>query len=146
MYNIVRSRNRFEENTYVITDIRTSYILNIIENIYNTPYLTARRLYKLAGSIAFTKFVLADIIQLKARYLYFAIEERIFWDSKLKEEPHQEMLYWKENLTRLIKREFVEYIANTFNLASDASDTGSGWFFQAREPLNVTKFSRDGKK
>ena len=78
MYNIVRSRNRFEENTYVITDIRTSYILNIIENIYNTPYLTARRFYKLAGSIVFTKFVLADIIQLKARYLYFAIEERIF--------------------------------------------------------------------
>ena len=94
----------------------------------STPYITGRKLSKLAGSLVSTKFVLGDILQLKTRYLYSAIEERISLDSKLNilefEEARREILQWKENLTFFTKTKFVEYKANTFNFASDASDTG----------------------
>ena len=73
----------FKENTYVTTDTRIESISHILANILSPSYTTARRLSKSAGSIVSTKFVLGDLIHLKTRYFFSAIEKRISWDTKL---------------------------------------------------------------
>ena len=140
----------FEENFYAITEKRINSMLKVIENILCSPLTTARKLSKLAGSIVSTKFVLGDIINLKTRYLYATIEERISWDSKINilehEETFREILFWKENLIRLNKRKFIEYKANNFNLASDASDTGLGVIFSCKRNIKCHKHFSDWER
>ena len=116
---------------------RIDPILWVVESILHSPIATARKLSKLTASILSTKFILGDIINLKTRYLYATIEERITWESKINilehEEAFREILYWKENLVGLNKRKCIEYRANSFNFPSDANDTGLGVVFSGKK-------------
>ena len=65
--------------TEKLSAIKSSIVL-LIEKL---PYTIARELGKTCGKLISTKFVLRDIVQLKTRNLYKAIENQPLWDSRV---------------------------------------------------------------
>ena len=60
---------------------------------------------KLCGKIISTKFVLRNIVQLKARNLHKIILAELTWDSRIQlhenDKAIQEITFWRNNLIRL---------------------------------------------
>ena len=56
-----------------ISHTRIESILNTLNNLTSTPYVTARKVAQIIGEIISTVFVLGKIVRLKTRYLYKSI-------------------------------------------------------------------------
>ena len=52
-----------------ISNTRIELILNKLNNLTSTPYVTARKVAQVIGKIISTIFVLGNIVKLKTRYL-----------------------------------------------------------------------------
>ena len=114
-----------------------------MEYITNNPYLSARTLAKLAGKIISTKFVLRDITQLKARFIYQCIESRLFWDKKLNINNYnkiaQEILFWKFNIKKLNNKSLYKHEIPHLFIYSDASSTGLASVYKENGKLHTCK-------
>ena len=64
-----------------ISNTRIESILNALNNLTNTPYVTAKIVAQIIGKIISTIFVLGNIVRLKTRYLYKSILAQMSWDS-----------------------------------------------------------------
>ena len=119
-----------EENTYKITSERVLSLLSSINFILKTPYTTARQLSRIAGKIVSTKFVLGNIIRLKTRFIYKVIDNQNSWDSHLNilnyPEAHKDILFWRDNINDLNKRNIIENTFSSITIFSNASSTGIG--------------------
>ena len=125
----------FTNKTYKISDRRICSIVSSLENIFSSPTrVSARQLARLAGKIISTKFVLGNIVRLKTRKLYKAIENRVSWDKKFSLcnniELIDDLLFWKLNIVNLNKRMIVKYSIPFLKIYSDASSTGIGAIFE----------------
>ena len=119
----------FENKTYSITEQRIDSLLDSINSILKSPsFVSARKLACVAGKIISTKFVFGNIVRLKTRFLYKAIESRISWDKKFSlvsfGEVVNEILFWKLNTKNLNKRPIIKYEIPELKIYSDASGTG----------------------
>lgn len=72
------------QNTYKINPERISSIILTAEFLLKSPYTAAGSLSRLTGKIVSTKYVLSNIVRLKTRSLYNAIDDQLSWDSRLK--------------------------------------------------------------
>ena len=102
--------------------MRTIYC--IIEGL---PYSRPREVARLCGKLASTKFVLGNIVQLKARRLHRLISSGNSWDSRISFEDHPEALdelfFWRNKFKCYNYRFVGKYIAPLRGY-SDASSTG----------------------
>ena len=77
-----------------------------------------------------TKFVLRNIIRLKTRSIYKVIDNQNSWDSHLNilnyPEAHKDILFWRDNINDLNKRNIIENTFSSITSFSDASSTGIG--------------------
>ena len=93
----------FQTKTYSISSKRIQSIFSSLENIFSSPYVTARKLACFTGKIISTKFVFGSIVRLKTRSLYRVIESRISWDKPFNLAYYhlaiEELLFWKANIT-----------------------------------------------
>ena len=64
-----------------ISNTRTESILNTLNNLTSTPYVTARKVAQKIGKIISTIFALGKIVRSKTRYLYKSILAQMSWDS-----------------------------------------------------------------
>ena len=114
------------KNTYYISEKRVQSLLASCENLLSSYYTTARKLSWLAGKVASTKFVLSNIERLKTRFLYRAIDCQLSWDPRIKildhPEAHKEIVFWKNNIVRLNKRNVSTMGRENCFIFSDASN------------------------
>ena len=77
-----------------------------------------------------TKFVLSNIVRLKTRFLYRAIDCQLSWDSLIKildyPEALKEIVFWKYNIVRLNKRNVSTMGRVNYFIFSDASYNALG--------------------
>ena len=96
--------------------------------IQNLPYSTARMLARLCGKLISMKFVTGDIVPLKTRNLYFVVETRLSWDSRINLKTFsgalKELFFWKDNLNLYISKDLLTYNVPKLIVVSDASETG----------------------
>ena len=96
--------------------------------IQNLPYSTARMLARLCGKLISMKFVTGDIVRLKTRNLYFVVETRLSWDSRINLKTFsgalKELFFWKDNLNLYISKDLLTYNVPKLIVVSDASETG----------------------
>ena len=89
--------------TNCITNCKNS-IVPLIEKLL---YTTARDLGKAWGKLISIKFGLGDTVQLKTKNLYKVIENQLLRDSRMNwtnyEKAIKELIFWKDNITFLIK-------------------------------------------
>ena len=89
--------------TNCITNCKNS-IVPLIEKLLHT---TARDLGKAWGKLISIKFGLGDTVQLKTKNLYKVIENQLLRDSRMNwtnyEKAIKELIFWKDNITFLIK-------------------------------------------
>ena len=114
-----------------VADKRVTSLMRSIHNITaGLPYTSARQLSRLTGKIISTKWVVGDITHLKTRHLYSMIESRIAWDKRMSvnhyREVISELVFWKNNFTRLNVKHIRPYCIPDLVVASDASATGLG--------------------
>ena len=83
---------------------------------------------KLIGKLISIKFIIGNIVQLKARALYKVIEKRLSWDKKINignyNDMVEEILFWKFNIRNLNNKAFREYKITSLFVYSDASNNG----------------------
>ena len=91
-----------KNEVYTIPEERIVSTFKVLHFIINSlPYTTARTLAKLCGKLISLKFVMGDIVRLKTRNLYYAIESRLSWDSRVvlsESKAISELFFWEENL------------------------------------------------
>ena len=63
-----------------ISNTKIESILNTLNNLTNTPYVTARKVTQMISKIILTIFLLRNIVRLKTRYLYKSILAQMCWD------------------------------------------------------------------
>ena len=82
-----------------------NYDIHSIHHKKNLPYTTAPNLSKLCGKIISTKFVLGNILQLKARNLHEIIKAELTWNRRIRlhenDKANQKISFWRINLIRL---------------------------------------------
>jgi len=132
-------------NTYQITEQRISSLLKSINFILNSPYTSARNLSRIAGKVVSTKFVLKDIIRLKIRFIYKAIDEQLSWDRRLNilhyPLAHKELIFWRENINVLNNRTVLKDLATKLIISSDASDKGIGAICESKSLICHKSFN-----
>ena len=128
------------ENTYKITQQRISSLLCTIESVLKSPHTTARVLCRLTGKVVSMKFVLSNIIKLKTRSLYKAIDEAASWDGKFNifnySDAHKEILFWRDNIDLLNNKSILKSQVK-YTIYSDASSSGIGAILKEGSSLNV---------
>jgi len=121
------------KNIFHISDNRIQSLLNSCEKLLSSPYTTARTISRLAGKIVSMKFVLLNIVRLKTRFLYKTIDLQTSWDSRLNvllfPEAHLEIIFWRDNILRLNKRNVSPGREIKTVVCSDASDYAAGAVF-----------------
>jgi len=132
-------------NTYQITEQRISSLLKSINFILNSPYTSARNLSRIAGKVVSTKFVLKDIIRLKIRFIYKAIDEQLSWDRRLNilhyPLAHKELIFWRDNINVLNNRTVLKDLATKLIISSDASDKGIGAICESKSLICHKSFN-----
>ena len=123
----------------VSTD-RMGRVLTILEDILGKVnkgqiMLSAKLIASFVGQIISCKSVLGDLVRFKTRFLYFCVETRASWFSKIKLTPEAitELRFWFEqilhlnsvgtDLTSVNLSEMFDY-----EMFSDASDSGYGGY------------------
>lgn len=140
------------QNTYKITQERISSLLSSIEYILKSPYTSARTLCRLAGKIVSMKFVLSNLIRLRTRFLYKAIDKAPTWDGKINilhfKEAHKEILFWKNNIVKFNKRSVIKENYSNIIVYSDASNSGIGALFKENNSIEICHkmFDKDEEK
>ena len=127
-FDLVRNRNKFkkQKNCQLYKNKKLDCIL-----IEKLPYTIARELGKACGKLISTKFVLGDIVQLKTRNLYKAIENQPLWDSRVNlkyyEKAIKELTFWKNNINFFFnKKPLRAYDLPRTVIFSDASSFAIG--------------------
>ena len=128
---------------FTISDERLHSAVFALQFIINSlPYCTARILARFCGKIISMKFVMGDIVQLKTRRLYFAIESRVSWDSRIKLSEYNnvilELFFWKKNLFKYNSKSIIAYSVPRLIVCSDASDTGLAAYLYNNNNLKVS--------
>ena len=118
------------KNTYRVTEERVSSLILSISKLLNNPFTSARCLSRIAGNVVSMKFVLSNVIRLRTRSIYRCIESQLSWDGKFNilhfPEAHKEVLFWRDNIISLNKRDvIIRHLFKTV-IKSDASDHGIG--------------------
>ena len=120
-----------------ISNTRIESILNTLNNLTSTPYVTARKVAQMIGKIISTIFVLANIVRLKTRYLYKSILAQMSWDSHFNVLYYyfvvEAITFWKQNIQTLSKRPLIPYKLPITKVYSDASNSGIGTCFEKKE-------------
>ena len=123
---MVGSCGRLKQKHLLISEKRVQSLLASCENLLSSHYTTARKLSRLAGKVVSTKFVLSNIVRLKTRFLYRAIDCKLSWDPRIKildhPEAHKEIVFWKNNIVRLNKRNVSTMGRENCFIFSDASN------------------------
>lgn len=106
----------------------------------------------LVGQIISMKAVFGNVVRIMTRHLYFCVESRASWNSKifLSESAIQEVLFWSENIYNLnVKGAMLRTIdvsdLRDFKLFSDASDTGYGRYIIPDVQRSDTSSSQQGE-
>ena len=119
-----------------ISNTRIESILNTLNNLTNTPYVTAKMVAQIIGKIISTIFVLGNIVRLKTRYLYKSILAQTAWDSHLNVLYYhfamEEITFWKQSIQTLNKRPLILYKLPITKVYSDASNYGIGTSFEIK--------------
>ena len=106
----------------------------IPSNFWLTKSLYQPENYLNISTIISTKFIIGDIINLKTRFIYRAIENRSSWDSTFnlanQIETVKEILFWKNKIRKLNKREINDYDVPLVTVYSDASSSGLGSIYK----------------
>lgn len=117
-------------NIYQISEKRIFSLLESCEQLLSSPYTTARKISQIAGKVISTKFVLSNIVRLKTRFLYKTIDFQNSWDSRFNilewPEAHKEILFWRDNINRLNKRDIETKAEQKTLFFSDASNYAIG--------------------
>ena len=96
-----------------ISHTRIESILNTLDNLTSTPYVTGRKVAQVIGKIISTIFVLGNITRLKTRYLYRSILAQASWDSHFNVLYYhfaiEEITFWKQNIQTLNRRPLIPY-------------------------------------
>ena len=134
-FDLVRNRNKFKKQLLLYTSRKTVSCIktknSIVLLIEKLPYTIARELGKACGKLISTKFVLEDIVQLKTRNLYKAIENQPLWDSRVNlkyyEKAIKELTFWKNNINFFFnKKPLRAYDLPRTVIFSDASSFAIG--------------------
>lgn len=136
-------------NTYHLTKEHISSLLKTITLLLKSPYTSARELSCIAGKVVSTKFVLKDIIRLKTRSIYKAIDNKLFWDgrSNMLNYPnaHKELIYWRANIIALNERTVLSDHTIKLIIPSDASDKGIGAICESKSHICHKSFNLGGR-
>ena len=80
----------------------------------------------MTGKLISKKFIIGNIVELKTRTLYNAIEKRLSWDKKFNignyNDTVEEILFWKFNIRNFNNNVFREYKIPSLFVYSDASN------------------------
>ncbi|KAK3103157.1 hypothetical protein FSP39_016878 [Pinctada imbricata] len=136
-----------EEGIIRVTSDRVHRVLSLLREILRQVgrgqvLFSAKLIASLVGQIISTKAVIGDEVRRSTRYLYFCIEGRASWNSKVKlsTEAIKEMTFWNENIDKLNAhgahlKSFSLPDESDFQLFSDASNTGFGGFLIQTDSL-----------
>ena len=133
---------------FTISNERIDSVVSSLQLIINSlPYTTARTLASLCGKLISMKFVMGDIVQLKTRRLYFIIESRSSWDTRINigglNDVISELFFWKKNVQKYNNKRITIYDIPRLIVCSDASETGLAAYVYNNDELKVSykKFS-----
>lgn len=121
------SRERISKTMSLVNDI---LIKSKRSNMFSVRLFAC-----LTGQIISMKAVFENVVRIMTRFLYFCIETRASWNSKvlLSETAIQEVLFWSESIKSLncsgaLFRNIDLSETRDFELFSDASDVGYGGY------------------
>ena len=128
---------------FSIPQTRTEFIFFSLEKIIkNLPYATARKFAKVCGKLISTKFVMGNIVQLKARNLYKIIGARHSWDNRISVRENDgvinEIHFWRLNLGRLNCRPMFYQEIPHVCISSDASNYALAAYYVLEETQNIS--------
>lgn len=105
----------------------------------------------LTGQIISMKAVFGNVVRIMTRFLYFCVETRASWNSKvlLSENAIQEVLFWSESIKSLncsgaLFRNIDLSETRDFELFSDASDVGYGGYINPTVQRSDKSSSQQG--
>ena len=119
---------------------RMGRMLTILEDILGKVnkgqiMLSAKLIASFVGQIISCKSVLGDLVRFKTRFLYFCVETRASWFSKIKLTPEAitELRFWFEQILHLnsVGTELTSVNLSEmfdYEMFSDASDSGYGGY------------------
>ena len=118
-----------ERYTLEVTEERCLSLLGSVHTcLKNLPYTTPRKLAKICGKIISTKLVLQNVVQLKTRRLYYAIDKGKTWDGRISMSNYpgavSELKFWANEFRNMNIHYLAKEYKPTLLGASDASDTG----------------------
>ena len=114
----------------------TTVLHDILDRVEKGQVLfSARLIASFIGQIISCKSVLGNLVRLKTRFLYFCVETRASWCSRIKltQDAISELRFWRESVYSLneggtkFKSVSISEIFD-FELFSDASDSGYGGY------------------
>ena len=117
-----------------ISNTRTESVLKTLNNLTNTPYVTASKVTQRIGKIISTIYVLGTIIILAqtSRDSHFSI---LYYHFEI-----EEITFWKQNIQTLNKRPLILYKLPIAKVYSDANNSEIGTCFEIkRENIISTK-------
>ena len=119
------------EGSIHVKQRRIQDIQNCIDKFQKSlPWTTPRKVAALAGKIISTIPVVGHIAQLKTRFMYQDILQRVKWDKIFRVSDDskmvEEMFFWKNNIVQLNERFLFNYSVPQLLVYSDASQTGCG--------------------
>jgi len=114
-----------------IPERRISDTIESLEKLLKLfPYISARQLAQFTGRVISMSPVMGNVTSLMTRHLYFAIESRRSWDSRLKFSDKnfvfEELLFWSGNLCTLNQNKLLNDSLPCTIVYSDASNVAGG--------------------
>ena len=126
-----------------ISNTRIESILNKLNNLTSTHYVTATKVAQMICKIISTTFVLGNIVRLKTKYLYKSILVQTSWDSRFNVLYYhfalEEITLWKQNIKTLNKRPLIPYKLPSTKVYSDAGNSGIGTYFVIKDKYLIQK-------